>query len=109
MHRARWSGKRNVHLRWGFGARDQLEDDPHAVEGFLLPGAGDVDGRREQRHGAREGRDAKADADLAGGPGGMLAPYMYMARRVISVPAYTFSETACSMNPAGARMGHRRR
>jgi Helix-turn-helix domain len=36
------------------------------------------------------------------GPRARAAPYMYPARRAIAVPAYTFSEIACSMKPSGA-------
>ena len=36
------------------------------------------------------------------GPRDSAAPYMYPARRPIAVPAYTFSEIACSTKPSGA-------
>jgi len=36
------------------------------------------------------------------GPGGTSDPYMYIPRRSIALPAITFSDSASSVNPAGA-------
>ena len=41
------------------------------------------------------------------GPFGSSAPYMYVARRDIALPAKTFSLTACSRKPSGAMTGMR--
>jgi hypothetical protein len=39
------------------------------------------------------------------GLGSSRLPYMYSPRRVIAWPAYTFSDTACSRKPSGAKIG----
>ena len=57
-------GEVEVHLRRGLGARRHLEEDADPVEDFLLAGAGDVEGRRDQAR--RAGRRARAQPDPHG-------------------------------------------
>ena len=58
-----------VHLGRRLGARGDLEDHLHAVDGRFLPGVGDIDRRRHQRDGAVRGRLTQAGADLPGRTG----------------------------------------
>ena len=75
--------------------RGDLEHDPHAVDHELLPGGGDVHRGRDQGGLAGRRGSSEAGADLAGPFS--RRPRMYPARRVMAVPAKTFSDTA-SMN-----------
>ena len=53
-----------VHLGRALGGRGQLEYHAHPVKDLLLPGAGYLDGRRDQAH--RPGRAARTQADPQG-------------------------------------------
>ena len=61
-----------VHLRRRLGAGGELEDDPHPVDHFLLAGARDVQGGRDQRDRSGRGGQAEPGADLPGRAPGQL-------------------------------------
>ena len=60
-------GEQEVHLGRRLGVGRELEHHVDAVDRLLLAGAGDVDRRRDQRHGAGRRRLAQPGADLPGG------------------------------------------
>jgi hypothetical protein len=68
---------------------------------------GDVDRGGDEGDLAGGGRLPEPGADLAGGPFWSDAPYMYPARRAMTVPANTFSDTAWARKPSGAITGTR--
>jgi hypothetical protein len=59
-------GEQEVHLRRRLGVRRELEHHVDAVDRLRLTGPRDLDGRRDQRDGARRGRLAEPGADLPG-------------------------------------------
>jgi hypothetical protein len=90
-----------VHLSRRLGARRHLELDFDAVDRVRLTGRGDVQGGHDQTHLSGRCGLAQPCPDLslrAAGQRSAVQP----ARRPMAVPAYTFSATACSVNPTGA-------
>ena len=93
----------DVHLGRRLGARRQLEFDLDAVDDELLRVGIDQAGRRDQGHGAADRhRLAESGIDLAERTLRQQRAILYWARRLIALPAITFSLTASSMKPAGA-------
>ena len=62
-------GEVEVHLGGRLGARGDLEDDAHTVDGLLLAGVRDVHRRWHERHRAHRSGHAEPDAHLTGGAG----------------------------------------
>ena len=93
----------HVHLGRRLGVGRELEDDLHAVDRVLLDRLHD-DLVGAISDGAARDALAEAGVDLAARAPRQHAAELELARRIIGVPASTFSLVTSSMNPSGAMM-----